>query len=475
LSIYHSKQPNKNAEPDRLPRKRSLWFRLLSFSAVWTLFALIFGGYLLSLTFKETIEDNFDERLTGLLENLIGISSSNGDNRITFYRTMADSRFDQPYSGWYWQVSTPKQQQDQGVFRSRSLWDQSLKIDFSKSATRIRFSMITGPENQQLRMAEKDIVFPGSPVIFRFSVAIDRSEIRAHFKRFDNILIYSLGALGFGLIALSFLQVYLGLKPLGNIRHSLSRIRTGETAHLPEDFPTEIQPLVDEMNALLDHNNQIVDRSRTQVGNLAHALKTPLAVIMNEAELHQGQLSDVVQRQSEIMRRQLAHYLRRARVAANIKTITSRTEVMAVLTNICRVMARIHKNRQFSIMPIADQAPVFFRGERQDLEEMVGNLVENAAKWATDKVTVSCRRQGKQIIIEVADDGPGIDKPARDSVFMRGERLDENTPGTGLGLSIVKDLSGLYDGTITLLDNNPHGLLARLTLPAAAMRTSPRH
>ncbi len=441
---------------------RSLWFRLLSYSAVWTVFALMFGGYLLSLTFKETIEDNFDDRLKGLLENLIGISSSNSEGQVSFYRAMADPRFEQPYSGWYWQVSA----QDKEPFRSRSLWDQSLEPEYDHSATQTRFAMITGPEDQKLRLVERDVAIPGDNTIFRFSVAVDRSEIDAQLDHFDNILIYSLSALGLSLIAASFLQIYLGLKPLRNIRYSLLKIRTGETAHLPEDFPTEIQPLADEMNALLDHNNQIIERSRTQVGNLAHALKTPLAVLLNESELHKGALSDVVGKQSEMMRRQVDHYLRRARVAASTKIITSRTDVVPVLKDICRIMARIYKDKQFSFLSGDGPSDLQFRGERQDLEEMVGNLIENAAKWSDSRVEISCLREGEQILIQVADDGPGIDKQVRSSVFMRGERLDEDKPGTGLGLSIVKDLSGLYGGTITLSDNDPHGLVARLCLPA---------
>jgi len=440
----------------------------MSYSAVWTFFALMFGGYLLSLTFKEAIEDNFDERLNGLLENLIGISSSNSEGQVSFYRAMVDPKFEQPYSGWYWQVSA----EDQEPFRSRSLWDQSLEPILEKAAFQTRYSAAIGPEDQILRMVERDITIPGDNTVFRFIVAIDRSEIKAQLDHFDNILIYSLSALGLGLIAASFLQIYLGLKPLRNIQLSLLRIRTGEAAHLPEDFPTEIQPLANEMNALLDHNNQIIDRSRTQVGNLAHALKTPLAVLLNEAELHRGALADVVGKQSDMMRRQLDHYLRRARVAASTKIITSRTELLPVLTDICRVMTRIHGDKQFKILSSGDASRLLFRGERQDLEEMVGNLIENAAKWANHNVTVSCGREGDMLIIQVADDGPGIDKQVRDSVFMRGERLDENTPGTGLGLSIVKDLAGLYSGKIDLMDHDPCGLMARLSLPAVHLEPS---
>ncbi|MCF8474789.1 MAG: HAMP domain-containing histidine kinase [Emcibacter sp.] len=434
----------------------------MSFSAVWTLFALMLGGYLLSLTFKETIQDNFDERLNGLLENLIGISNSNSEGQINFYRAMIDPRFEQPYSGWYWQVSA----QDHEPFRSRSLWDQSLDPDFKISARETHYTEAIGPENQKLRLVERDITIPGDETIFRFSVAVDMSEIKEQLDRFDNILIYSLSALGVGLIMASFLQIYLGLKPLKNIRRSLIKIRTGEEGHLPTDFPTEIQPLADELNKLLDHNNQIIERSRTQVGNLAHALKTPLAVLLNESEMHKGKFSEIVAKQSEMMRGQVEHYLRRARVAASTKIITSRTEILPVLKDICRVMIRIHEDKKFYISPNYGHETLIFRGERQDLEEMVGNLIENAAKWSKSEVQIFYKLEGENIVIQVADDGPGIEKSVRESVFARGERLDENIPGSGLGLSIVKDLSGLYGGKIMLLDNEPHGLLARLYLPA---------
>ena len=203
--------------------------------------------------------------------------------------------------------------------------------------------------------------------------------------------------------------------------------------------------------------------------NLAHALKTPLAIILNETELHKGPLADVVNKQSDMMRRQVDHYLRRARAVGGTKIITSRTEVLPVLKDISRALAIIHKDKHFSLSPPSTPEDLLFRGERQDLEEMVGNLMENAAKWADSKIVVSCAREGEKLLLQVADDGPGIAKEVRESVFMRGERLDEKMPGTGLGLSIVKDLAGLYGGKIQLLDNEPHGLLARLTLPAVVI------
>jgi len=472
---------NINQHHNNIQRgKGSLWFRLMSFSALWTILALMLGGTLLSFTFRDVLEKNFDDRLNSLMENLIGISTNlnSSQGAVGFYRAVADPRFEQPYSGWYWQISA----KEFNPFRSRSLWDQSLETDLNKDSSQTQYFHMTGPEEQKLRVVERDITIPGNDTVFRFTVAIDTIEIEEQAGRFDTILIYSMGALGFGLIAASFLQVFLGLRPLRNIRRSLARVRSGDEAHLPTDFPAEIQPLANEMNALLDHNNEIVERSRTQVGNLAHALKTPLAILLNEASLQkdnmpqnmktqniepQNILAGQVRKQVQVMRRNVDHYLRRARVAANIKIITSRTEVLPILKDISRAMSIIHKDKDFFIDHDPDQSGLFFKGERQDLEEMVGNLMENAAKWAEKKVTIHCRAEQGQVIIEVADDGPGIEASVRDAVFARGERLDEETPGTGLGLSIVADLTRLYGGDIRLEDHKPTGLKAILRLPMA--------
>lgn len=432
--------------------------------------ALVLGGYVLSFTFRDVLEKNFDDRLNSLMENLVGISTNLNSSKgaVSFYRAVADPRFEQPYSGWYWQISA----KDFSPFRSRSLWDQSLETNLERDSSQTYYFHMTGPEEQKLRVVERDITIPGNETIFRFTVAIDTIEIEEQARRFDTIVIYSMGALGIGLIAASFLQVFLGLRPLRNIRRSLARVRSGDEAHLPEDFPAEIQPLAHEMNALLDHNNEIVERSRTQVGNLAHALKTPLAILMNEAALQKGDasqkiLADQVAKQTQIMRRNVDHYLRRARVAANVKIITSRTEILPILRDINRALSIIHQEKDFSIEGDAGLESLFFKGERQDLEEIVGNLMENAAKWAENKIIIRCKPQGDQVIIEVSDDGPGIEASERAAVFERGERLDEETPGTGLGLSIVEDLTKLYGGEITLQDNRPTGLLAILSLPLA--------
>lgn len=440
--------------------------RLVTISVIWTALALVLGGYLLSLVFRDTLEQNFDERLNSLLENLIGISSDDTSTTVNLSRPMVDPRFEQPYSGWYWQIA-PK---GFSPVRSRSLWDVSLDVNFNQTVNRTRYRFTSGPEEQQLRLVERDVTLPGSDLIYRFAVAIDTSEIDEQADRFDKILLVGLGALGAGLIAASLLQVFLGLKPLGHIKESLSKVRNGEEEYLPKDFPSEIQPLADELNALLDHNNEIVERSRTQVGNLAHALKTPIAVLRNEARMNDGPMSETVAKQTENMHKYVEHYLKRARMAANVKTISSHSQIMPSIHNIARALNKVHPDKNIIVKTEMEEKRLVFKGYLNDFEEMVGNIMENAAKWARRNITVECFKEGQNIKIEIRDDGPGIDIKAREAVFARGGRLDEKIPGTGLGLSIVKDLADLYGGKIILDENKQSdtgsGLLATLILPS---------
>ncbi|HPF45535.1 MAG: HAMP domain-containing histidine kinase [Alphaproteobacteria bacterium] len=454
------------AQKTKTGRRRSLWVRLVTISVIWTALALVLGGYLLSLVFRDTLEQNFDERLNSLLENLIGISSDDTSATVNLSRPMVDPRFEQPYSGWYWQIA-PK---GFSPVRSRSLWDVSLDVNFNQTVNRTRYRFTKGPEEQQLRLVERDVTLPGSDLIYRFAVAIDTSEIDEQADRFDKILLVGLGALGAGLIAASLLQVFLGLRPLGHIKESLSKVRNGEEEYLPKDFPSEIQPLADELNALLDHNNEIVERSRTQVGNLAHALKTPIAVLRNEARMNDGPMSETVAKQTENMHKYVEHYLKRARMAANVKTISSHSQIMPSIHNIARALNKVHPDKNIIVKTEMEEKRLVFKGDLNDFEEMVGNIMENAAKWARRNITVECFKEGQNIKIEIRDDGPGIDIKAREAVFARGGRLDEKIPGTGLGLSIVKDLADLYGGKIILDENKQSdtgsGLLATLILPS---------
>lgn len=435
---------------------------------------LIAGGVLLSLLFRESVEKNMDARLSVLLDNLIGVSNVANEGIISLYRAMVDPRFDQPYSGWYWQIS----EKGQPPFRSRSLWDQDLQPDLSIVNSRPHFYSMEGPDRQQLRVIERDIILPDSNRIFRFMVAADKSEIADAVAQFNRTLLIWLLLLGGGLIAAMVIQVRYGLQPLRRLRKSLSRIRGGEQKRLDDDFPSEVMPLVSELNALLSHNEMVVERAQTHVGNLAHSLKTPLTVLSNEAALQPGSaLAQAVIRQTAAMSRHVNHHLVRARAVARGSVIGSRTAVEPALADLKRALDRIYAARHLDLtiedmtrIDPKQKPPVeglAFRGERQDLDEMLGNLMDNACKWARRKVLVRLRSDKNNIVVTIEDDGPGIAPQDRAHVFGRGERVDESVPGTGLGLAIVRDIAALCGGSIELDESALGGLKAILILPTA--------
>jgi len=260
-------------------------------------------------------------------------------------------------------------------------------------------------------------------------------------------------------------EVKIGLLPLRRVSEALARIRDGKARRLDGHFPTEIAPLATELNSLIQHSEEVVGRARTHVSNLAHFLKTPLSVLAAEADAQPGPLADSVQRQVFSMRRQVDHYLSRARAAGSLDVLGNRTQVSAVMDDLARVIGRIHAARGIVIDAECSEE-IFFRGERQDLEEILGNLIDNGCKWARSRVRVRCEMAGGRLVLTVEDDGPGLSAEQRAQVGERGERLDESVPGSGLGLAIVRDISKLYGGFF-LLDASPlGGVMARLELPA---------
>ena len=283
----------------------------------------------------------------------------------------------------------------------------------------------------------------------------------------------TLAIFGIGLIAATLIQTRWGLRPLDRVRGALSELRSGKRARIEGDFPAEISPLVNELNAVLESNQEVVDRARTQVGNLAHALKTPLSVVINEARASRDPASLKIVEQTELMRRQVNHYLDRARIAAQSDVIGVVTEVEPVVDRLVRVMSRLHDERGIKLISdVPDGAR--FRGEQQDFEEIVGNLVDNACKWARTKVAVTARYRPPEGIddlglleLRIDDDGPGLTETEIDAVTARGHRLDETKPGSGLGLSIVSDLVTMYRGRLSLDRARMGGLCAIVELPAA--------
>lgn len=446
-------------------RINSLAFRLVAGAGLWIAAALAAGGFALSSIFEDLAERSFDARLEVYLESLIAVSRTGNAGRLELARGLGEPRFTRPYSGWYWQISGA-----QGpVLRSRSLWDMtldSMKGDAQPDKAGSAQPYVSeGPDGRQLRIAERVVTLPSYPHRLDYMVAAEPSEVMLEVRRFNVVLIWALASLGGGLVLAVLIQVHFGLIPLRRMRAALAAIRAGQNERLEGNFPAEVQPLAEEVNELLDHNAEIVERARTHVGNLAHALKTPLAVLGNEAVRGSGPLAESVARQTAVMRRQVGHYLTRARTAATGRVLGVRTLVFPVLEDLKRTLERIHIERRIAIS-LGGDVEAAFRGERQDLEEMLGNLMDNGCKWARTRLAVAVARRGERLAIEIEDDGPGLSPEERQQLFQRGKRLDEAVPGSGLGLAIVRDIAELYGGSVELDKASLGGLRVALTLPA---------
>ncbi len=453
-------------------RPNSLAFRLFVSAAAWTLVVLPVTAILLISLYREALERNFDTRLNVYLTSLVASTAQEGAATPKEPADFGQPIFGIPFSGWYWQIG-PLGKATRPDFVSDSLLDQQLKLPSQNGvlpdASLTRRAYIEGPNDQRLRIVEREIR-PSGPnaAPYSYAVAGDSSEIDRDLSEFTMMLIAALAVAGLGLVAATFFQVRFGLSPLRAIGQGLAAIRSGEAEKLEGELPTEIEPLQHELNALIQSNREIVERARTHVGNLAHALKTPLSVISNEARAQEGALGAKVIEQAEIMRTQITHHLDRARVAARSGAIGDVTDVGAVLQALKRTLDRIYEERGVEV-ELAVTPGLKFQGEKQDLEEMVGNLLDNACKWARSKVRASAERNGPEakVIVIVDDDGPGLTKAERARVVKRGQRLDESMPGSGLGLSIVADLAHLYKGRFDLEPSPQGGLRARLELPAA--------
>ena len=453
-------------------RLNSLAFRLFASAAAWTLVVLPITAIILISLYRQAIERNFDARLNVYLTSLVASTTQGGATSPKEPTSLGEPVFGIPFSGWYWQIK-PLNGATRPEFVSDSLLDQQLELPsqsgVSPDISLTRRAYAAGPEQQRLRIVEREIKLAGPlSTPYSYAVAGDASEIERDLAGFTTMLIAALGALGLGLVAATFFQVRFGLSPLRAMRQNLARIRSGEAERLEGEQPEEIRPLQQELNALIQSNHEIVERARTHVGNLAHALKTPLSVIANEARAHGGTLSTKMVEQAEIMRTQITHHLDRARMAARSSAIGDVTDVPTVLQALKRTVDRIYEKRGIEIA-IASPTGLKFQGEKQDFEEMVGNLLDNACKWARSRVKARAERTDGtgRFTVTVDDDGPGLTEEDRSKIGRRGQRLDETKPGSGLGLSIVADLAHLYRGHFELERSPEGGLRARLELPAA--------
>ena len=450
----------------------SLVRRLIFLAAAWILVVLVVAGVSLSSFFTRATINRFDRELSDTVDGLLAGASIESGQVVG--PQFSDSRALRAYSGEYWEIAEANATGGlHAIARSRSLWDRALAPPlggvgaFARAPGHVLFYDAPGPLGQDLRVAAVESRLAEAPAPVIFMAAEDRSPIDHDVRTFDTTVGFSLLLLGAGLIAAVVLQVRFGLQPLFALRREVAQVRTGQSERVTGRYPSELEPLAFELNALMAHNQEVVERQRTHVGNLAHALKTPLSVVLTEARGEPGKLAEVVTRQAETMSQQIDHHLRRARAAARAGGLGERTQVAPVLEELSRTLERIFRGKVAEIeWDCADD--LCFGGERQDLLEIAGNLLENACKWCVGRVRITAARKGdRQFSIVVEDDGPGLAEDKRDEVLRRGIRLDESAPGSGLGLSIVDELARAYRGAITLGASGLGGLKLEVVLPRA--------
>jgi len=442
----------------------SLTRRMIVVAALWITLLLLIGGFALDRVQTASIVRNFDEQLEYVLNAMIAASEIGPAGEVRFNRPPADQRFIEPYSGVYFQVSG----EGADTFPSRSLWDRRLRVSSLHNDVDVHKYDSGEFPGEPLRVAERDIQLPGSTIRWRFQVAQSRETVDEQIREVRSTLFWSFSALGVGLLVLAALQTFYGLWPLRRVRREVSQVRSGEKTRISGEFPTEIRPLTEEINQLLAHSEAQAEEARRHAGNLAHALKTPLTVITNSATAKAPDLADTVCREALIMRRQVDHHLARARAIGRRTSAHARSTVWESAEAVQRAVDRLYES---VTVDIAGDRKAQVRVERQDLDEMIGNLVENAAKYGGGRVFVTVEAKTATVDVLVEDDGPGIPVERRAELFTRGSRLDTTgKPGTGLGLAIVRDVAEIYGGSVALDESEDlGGLMVTLTLPKAAI------
>jgi len=438
---------------------------------------LAFTALTLTWFYRSQTYKLFDEPLENAITNLMAAAET-GDGApdqgiIYLTREPLDPDYQRALSGRYWMIG---QFDDSGALRplraSRSLSGETFNLPSnakqaldSQPNAEFRTSA-QGPDNEPLRVLIRPVILPnGEPVLM--VAAADVRELQSDVRRFALIATSLMLLLIAALVFAVFWQVRNGLQPLFVLRQKVADVREGKSDHVDGVYPSEIAPLANELNTLIGHNKDIVERARTHVSNLAHGLKTPLAVLLNESEGSKSGLSKVVARQAQSMQRQVDHHLQRARAAARGQAVGGSTSVEETISPLVRTLSRIYRDKDIEF-DIDLESDLIFRGEKRDLEEMVGNLLDNACKWTASKVSIRSglvENDDRLIQIEVGDNGPGLSEDQYGEALKRGARLDEATPGTGFGLPIVDDLARAYNGHLKLGKSELGGLLVTIDLP----------
>ena len=438
---------------------------------------ILFGAHLaLNQLFVRHVTAQAESSLRVTLEQLAaGIVIDPLGRSLSLKEPQGDPRWSKVYSGAYWQVNAPEGLVASGVLRSRSLWDFVLTLPGDPLAPgAIHIHRLPGPAGQSLLASERSVTIEDSGKTFpvRLIAAIDLRELNQAIDDFASRVAQYLIVFAVVLIVLLMIQVSIGLSPLNRLNHALDRLRRSETEQLEGAFPSEIRPLVDNLNGVLGQHRRHVERARSISGNLAHALKTPLSVLANagaDARSTPDELRALIRSQTTLAQKQVEWHLKRARMAAATSGSGHRCPVGRLAEGIVSVMKRVHADRDLQIRVDAVAPDALFFGEQQDLQEILGNLVDNACKWAAAQVVISAQSSERGLVLRVEDDGPGVAPDHYAEILQRGVRIDELTPGTGLGLSIVSELVSLYEGTLRFSSSPLGGLAVEVEFPMGSM------
>ena len=448
-------------------RKGSIAASLFWLSAGWLVVALVATGFLLTDLYSRALDTSLTGSLEFHVESLTGALLESGDP-LSEDIALTDPRFERPRSGWYWAIRDA----DGTLYNlSTSVVGIDLPVMMGPADARGRRTAVMDDAfGTSIRMVERTVTL--APNTYQIIVTGNLSEILELVDNFRGQAFIVLGAVGVMLAIMSAIVARFALRPIDRLSAAIESVREGESVSVTGTYPREIAPLAEEVNELLRSNAQIIERARNQVGNLAHGLKTPIAVLRNEASAKRGALADVVLAESDKMSTMVATYLERARLAARTSVVGKKADPTMIMLRLTRVMRKIHPD-----VTIAFQRPdaslPWFRGDEADLEEMAGNLLDNACKWSKGQVGVRLSSErgdtGTMLLIRIDDNGPGLSEEDAQKVLRRGVRLDEKTPGTGLGLDIVKELVDVYGGSLALKRSALGGLLVELRLPTARL------
>jgi signal transduction histidine kinase len=453
-----------------MPLLRSLKTRLIAMATVWILAGIIAAGFVLSAVFRHHVTAQFKEELYVHLSELERLTDLK-DGKAVLTRPLSDPRYDDVLSGFYWEI----QSGDAVLARSASMQGPMLRtpIDEPKDIG-VHTHMTEGPTGPILVAEQGHWQTPSGPVV-RFIIGTDQRHLDAVLGEFNRTLGFSLATFAAALILAAGLLIAFALRPLDQLREALGYVRNGQRKQISDPFPSEVQPLVDDLNGLLASTGELVQRARTQAGNIAHGLKTPLAILSDEAHrLERDGLTNsaaTIVSQVKKMQTHIDYQITRARAAAAQVTIGNSASVAVAADEVTSALQRLYRAREINVQ-IAVSPDIRVACDRQDLNEILATLLDNAFKHANRKVDVSIRpaTAERRVTVLIDDDGVGIPAEAREIVFNVGERWDSQEAGSGLGLAIARDLTRLYGGDVRLSESPLGGLRVELELPGVMAR-----